>query len=250
MGWGLCNLSRCRAHDPVEARWQETACAQMLRKIRAWARQHTSKRRYSPVGVVFHWGMAVIVVAMFWLGWSMGRLDAGSAKLGAFHLHMIVGLLTLLLAVMRLLWRILIPGPVNDADDLGIQTLLAQLTHVAFYVCLVGLPLSGWLAWSAFAGDERLGLGLFRVPPFPFEFLEFEQKRLILYWADAIHHFLIWTLLIIIPVHAGAALKHHFWDRHDVLVGMLPVLPNDERPKASTRKRKASQSQSSSKPDL
>lgn len=220
----------------------------MLKRIRTWARTHTSKRRYSPVGVAFHWGMAVIIAAMFWLGWRMGRLDAGSAKIGAFQLHMIVGLFTLMIAVLRLLWRLLIPGPVNDADNLGIQTLLAQLTHGAFYVCFAGLPLSGWLTWSAFAGDERLDLGLFYIPPFPFEILRFEQKSLILYWADASHHFLIWVLLIIIPAHAGAALKHHFWDRHDVLVGMLPVLPGDDPPKARPRTRKASQSQRKSMP--
>jgi hypothetical protein len=30
---------------------------------------------------------------------------------------------------------------------------------------------------------------------------------------------------VLIPIHAGAALKHHFIDRDDVFHGMLPVVP-------------------------
>ena len=36
------------------------------------------------------------------------------------------------------------------------------------------------------------------------------------------------VLLVLIPAHVGAALKHHFWDRHDVLQGMLPQIPDWE----------------------
>lgn len=220
----------------------------MLARIRAWAKTHTSKRRYSPVGIGFHWGTALIIAVMLWLGWVMGRIDPGSAKLGAFELHMTVGLVTLLLAALRLVWRLFIPGPINDADNLGLQTTLSRITHGIIYVCLVGLPLSGWLAWSAFAGEGRLHVGLFDISPFPFEALSFKQKSQVLYWADATHHLLIWALVLIIPAHAGAALKHHFWDRHDVLVGMLPVLAGDAPPAAPPRKRTAAQSRRKSKP--
>jgi cytochrome b561 len=214
----------------------------MLTSIRAWARTHTSKRRYSPVGVAFHWGMAVVITGMLILGWVMGRLDSGGTKLTAFELHMTIGLVTLILSSLRLVWRILIPGPVNDADIHGLQGTLAHLTHAAFYLCFIGLPLTGWLTWSAFAGPERLNFGVFELKPFPVESLPFESKATILYWADLAHHALIWLLLLVIPAHIGAALKHHFWDRHDVLVGMLPVLAADVPVAVSKGKRKVRRS--------
>ena len=37
-------------------------------------------------------------------------------------------------------------------------------------------------------------------------------------------------LALLVPLHVGAALKHHFWDRHDVLEGMLPEIPDDPGP--------------------
>lgn len=215
----------------------------MLKQLRAWARGHTSKRRYSPVGVAFHWGMAAFIIFMLALGWHMGRVQAGGGKQAVFAIHMTLGLTTLVLSVLRLMWRVLIPGPVNDADNLGVQTLVANATHAIFYVCFIGLPVSGWLMWSAFAGGETLAVfGVTIVKPFPFAALDFEQKRSILYWAGTIHQVLIWTLLLLIPAHAGAALKHHFWDRHDVLEGMLPLLAGEEPPKAKRRKRKARRS--------
>ncbi len=219
----------------------------MLKKIRTWAKTHTSKRRYSPVGVTFHWGMTVVIVAMLAIGWLMGRVDVGAWKLSMFDFHMVLGLVTLVLSALRLVWRILIPGPVNDADALGFQTTLSHITHGAFYLCFIGLPLSGYLTWSAFAEGDRIGLGIFSIAPIAFDALAFETKNQILYWANATHHALIWLLLLIIPVHAGAALKHHFWDRHDVLVGMLPVLAGDEPPAKQTHRRRAPRSQHRSK---
>jgi cytochrome b561 len=209
----------------------------MIRRVITWAETHTSRGRYSPVGQAFHWLVACLILPLLWLGWYMGRIPSGAEKTSAFQLHMIVGLTTLVLAVLRLSWRMTVRGPVNDADKLGFQTVLAKLTHIVFYACFIGLPLSGWLMWSAFAGSERLDiLGLLEIPPFPFEALDFAAQRTLLHGANRVHEALVITLLIIIPAHVGAALKHHFWDRHDVLTAMLPVLQGDQNLAGKTRK--------------
>ena len=41
----------------------------------------------------------------------------------------------LMLALARMVWRLVIPGPVNDADKQGWQTTLAYATHYIFYIC-------------------------------------------------------------------------------------------------------------------
>ena len=40
----------------------------MIEALRAWARRHTERSRYSPVGIAFHWVMAFLV--LFQLGWG------------------------------------------------------------------------------------------------------------------------------------------------------------------------------------
>lgn len=222
----------------------------MIAAIRAWAARHTSKGRYSPVGVAFHWGMALIVIFMLGLGWYMGRVEPGGDKLWAFELHMVIGLTTLFFGLMRLFWRLVIPGPINDADAIGgWQGVAARLTHHAFYVSFVGLPVSGWLMWSAFADADRLDVvGPLVIAPFPFETLSFEWRNAILNTAKLTHSAFIWLLLLLIPAHVGAALKHHFWDRHDVLEAMLPILIEEKSPKARKRKPKRRPSPPRSRP--
>jgi cytochrome b561 len=206
----------------------------MLRAIRAWAVRHTARRRYSPVGIAFHWIMAAIVLLMLWLGWYMGRLDVGASKRAAFDIHMLTGSTTLMLGILRLIWRVIVPGPVNDADKVaGIVAVLAKGTHLAFYACFIGLPLSGWVMWSAFAPGATAGAaGLLQLPPLPFEDLGFELRAWLQDAARLLHQGLVLVLLVLIPLHAVAALKHHFWDEHDVLTAMLPEAMTQSSPTA------------------
>lgn len=204
----------------------------MLNRLRHWARRSTDRGRYSPVGIVFHWVMAALV--LFQLGWGFytDLLFPGGDKLHAYQVHSAVGLPILLLTVLRGAWRLAIPGPVNDADQLGWQTTAAHATHFLFYLCFVGLPVSGWIMWSALAPPGPLLLGgLIPWPQLPFDQLPLETRFLLLGAAERTHHWLILLLLVLIPAHAGAALKHHFWDRHDVLRGMLPEVPDLEDPR-------------------
>lgn len=201
----------------------------MIAGIRAWAERHTAERRYSPVGIVFHWTMAALITFQLGWGWYMGRLPVGGDKLAAYQVHSDVGLLMLLLAGLRFLWRLIVPGPVNDADDLGWQTRFAVATHIVFYICFFGLPLSGWAMWSALGNGGDLAVaGLVPWPQMPFEAMDRSLQWWILDIAEDLHLLLVVILLVLIPLHVGAALKHHFLDRHDVLIGMLPELPQDE----------------------
>jgi len=200
----------------------------MIRAIREWALRHTAERRYSPVGQVFHWMMAALVTFQLGWGWYMSRLPVGGGKLRGYEIHAEIGLLILILAIGRLIWRLIVPGPLNDADDLGWQTHAARLIHVLFYISFFALPLSGWAMWSALGGEEPLSVaGIIPWPQMPFHAVPVPVQWFVLDWAETIHTLLVVLLAVMIPLHVGAALKHHFWSRHDVLRGMLPELPED-----------------------
>src|SRR3546814_5591773 len=121
----------------------------MIKELRAWARVHTERDRYSPVGIAFHWIMALLILFQLGWGWYMSRLPVGGDKLHAYEVHSAAGLPILLLAIGRLGWRIAIPGPVNDADRQGWQTQVAYAMHYVFYLCFFALPLSVWTMWSS-----------------------------------------------------------------------------------------------------
>lgn len=208
----------------------------MIGSLRTWARHHTERDRYSPVGIAFHWVMAFLV--LFQLGWGFytSWVPAGGGKVHAYEVHSAAGLPVLLLALGRLGWRLLVPGPINDADRQGWQTQAAYAIHYVFYLAFFGLPLSGWVMWSSVAAPGPLHLaGFLPWPQLPFDQLPLTMRWWIMDVAEDIHLALIVILLAAIPLHVIAALKHHFWDRHDVLRGMLPQIPDAEDPRGAMR---------------
>ena len=199
----------------------------MIRAIRRWAKRHGRKRRYTPVGIAFHWVMAALVLYQLGSGWMMERYPAGGDKLDAYRLHSEIGLTLLLLAALRFVWRTIVPGPINDADALGWQTTVAEATHILFYALFALLPISGWAMWSALQPVAPLSLaGLVPVPAMPFHDLSPAWQRWVLDIAEDAHGVGVVGLALLVPLHVGAALRHHFWAKHDVLEGILPVIPD------------------------
>ncbi|WP_292169791.1 cytochrome b [Brevundimonas sp.] len=205
-----------------------------IQRVLEWAAGHADEGRYSPVGIVFHWTMAVLVLFQLFWGWLMNQLRVGGDMVAAYDLHYAIGVLMLVLALARLGWRLLAPGPINDADKPGWQSIVAHVTAWVFYICLLGLPLTGWAMISATAREQQPELlWLVKFPLMPMQELTNSQRWAIEAVAEWMHWGLIVTLLVLIPMHVGAALKHHFIDRDDVVHGMLPVLP--QLPRRRTR---------------
>lgn len=192
-----------------------------------WSKSYRDRGKYTPVGVAFHWIMAAVVIYQLYSGWAMQRYLVGAAKLDAYQLHSEIGLTLLLLGALRLLWRLIVPGPINDADNQGWRSAMAHATHAAFYTLFAILPLSGWAMWSAIQPARPLHLaGLVAVPAMPFHALSIDWQRWVLHFAEDIHVTAAIVLAVLVPGHALLAIKHHFWDRDDVLEGMLPEVPD------------------------
>jgi cytochrome b561 len=207
-------------------------------RILEWAAGHHDEGRYSPVAIVFHWTMAVLVTFQLAWGWWMGRLPVGGDKVAAHDLHYLVGVLMLVLALGRGAWRALAPGPINDADKPGWESTAAHVTHYLFYTCLFGLPLTGWAMISATGREQQLTLLTF----IPWPLMPMQDQSMAARWrveavAEWMHWGLIVALLLLIPIHVGAALKHHLIDRDDVLHGMLPVVPQLSRRRTRWQRR-------------
>lgn len=193
--------------------------------VRDWAQSYAKRGKYSPVGVWFHWVMAAIVLYQLWSGWMMQRYPVGGDKLAAYAQHSEIGLTLLLLASLRGLWRLYIPGPNNNPDAPEWQKRAAWMTHVLFYLLFALLPLSGWCMWSAIQPAQPLYLaGIIPMPPMPFYDLSPEWQFQVLNWAENLHFLGIIGLVLLVPMHVGAALKHHFIDRDEVVEGMLPEI--------------------------
>ncbi len=171
--------------------------------------------RYTTIAQLFHWVIAALIVTQFALAWTADDLPLGAHKLALLARHKSFGMTVLMLAVLRLLWRFKHPAPELPAGMTPIERAIARMTHVAFYVLLFAMPLTGWMMSSA-KNYSVSWFGLFTWPNLigknetAFDFLK------------STHDYLSDALFVIAVLHILAALKHHFWDKDDVFLRMLP----------------------------
>jgi cytochrome b561 len=182
----------------------------------------SSPLRYSAVAQGFHWVIAALVVTQFTLAWMAADLPLGVHKLGILARHKSFGMTILMLAVLRLLWRLFNRPPELPAGMSKLEMALARGTHVAFYVLLFAMPLTGWLMSSA----KSYSVSWFGLFTWPNLVAKSEPAFAAL---RVTHGLLSWLLLSIAILHILAALKHHFWNKDDVLTRMLPFTKSEKR---------------------
>ena len=168
----------------------------------------------------FHWGMLLILAVTIPLGLYMTDLPLGPYKVRMYALHKSIGLSLLGLVLLRALWRASESRPMEPPMPKW-QSRVASATAFSLYALLFAIPLSGWLFNSA-AGFPLSWFGITNLPP-----LTATNPSLKIV-ARATHEFLAWTLMLLVALHAAAALKHHFVDRDRTLSQMLPWLKNPE----------------------
>jgi cytochrome b561 len=175
----------------------------------------TRAMRYSGLAQTFHWVIAALIVVQFTLAWSAEDLPNGLHKLALLARHKSFGMTILMLAVLRLLWRLTHPAPPLPPGMTRFERIVARATHVAFYVLLFAMPLTGWMMSSA-KNYSVSWFGLFTWPN-----LIGKSETAFALLRDT-HDTLSDVLFAVAILHILAALKHHFWNRDDVLVRMLP----------------------------
>jgi cytochrome b561 len=174
-----------------------------------------SERDWGTIAQLLHWGIALLVIGLVLLGLVMQELPNSPGKVKLYALHKSVGLGVLLLAVLRLGWRLMDGRPLLPATMPVWQRRLAGATHGLLYLLLFAMPLTGWLYNSA-ANFPLRWFGLFKVPalsgPDP------ELKLL----AQELHTLGFYLLAALFLLHVAGALKHHYVDRDRTLLAMLP----------------------------
>ena len=80
---------------------------------------------------------------------------------------------------------------------------------------MVAIPLSGWLMSSA-KGIQTVWFGVLPLPDL------LEKNKEIGNALQTLHAVLNLTLIAVLLAHVAGALKHHWFDKDDVLTRMLP----------------------------
>jgi cytochrome b561 len=175
-------------------------------------KETTPPLRYTRTARILHWVMAALIVAMLLSGErTMGSHDARILP----TIHASAGFIVILLFAIRVYWRWKYPPPLAANRPL-LEALAAKAVHGSLYVAMLLIPLTGWLAYTEHVrrsfGTRPASLFGLKIPLLPDFGINW---HLIHNWGGKL-------VLVLIAVHAAAALKHHVFDRDETLKRMLP----------------------------
>lgn len=181
--------------------------------------------RYSLVAIILHWTTALCVIGLLTAGYIMVeyRDDLGIAlTFQVYQLHKSFGVLVFVLTIARLVWRLTHPAPPLPDNMAGWEKALAKVSHYGFYALLLIMPLTGWAVVSAASFKiPTMIFGFIHLPHIPY-FVGHADPKGIEALTQTVHWYMAVTMVTLLALHVGGALKHHLVLKDEVLRRMLP----------------------------
>ena len=160
---------------------------------------------------ILHWTMAVMILAMLFIG--IGMVGSVAAYHSLISIHRPLGILVLILVAVRLVNRLLNPPPPLPEGMPGWQRFAAHGSHIVLYALMFAVPLVGWAMLSAARYPVVLYGPLLLPPIAPQDPELFAALR-------ATHTVLALLLFATFLAHLSASLMHALIFRDDVFPSM------------------------------
>ncbi len=157
---------------------------------------------YTRTAIVLHWLIGLCVLAQITLGLWMIGIAKTPPGLRAywFNVHKSIGITLGVLILLRLLWRFTHRAPALPATLPAWQRLAAKGNHFLLYVCMLVMPLSGYLG-SSFTKYPIVYFGM-RLPHWGWDAPELKAL------CSQVHFITVICFITLIAIHIAAALKH------------------------------------------
>lgn len=170
---------------------------------------------YTKTAKILHWLMAILLFGLLALGFYMHDLPLSPDKLKLYSWHKWAGVTAFLLVAFRLSWRIAHRPPALPDSMPKIMQFAAHAGHLLLYALMIAIPLTGWLMSSA-KGFQTVYFGVLPIPDL------LDKNKEVGDLLALVHKSLNLLFIAVLAGHIGAALKHHFIDKDDILTRMLP----------------------------
>jgi len=188
------------------------------------APQPEARRRYDRFAAAVHWLTAVLLVTQIAVGFVFHAMDRGPVRSEWFTWHKTLGVTILLLALVRLGWRLRHRPPPFPSELTRWQRRIVLWNHRLFYFVLIALPLTGLIAVSAYTGQDSIALaGGLSLPPIP------GVPEGVGEIGEEVHKNLVPLTVALIALHLAAALWHRLLGRR-LMTGRMPPFRNRGTP--------------------
>jgi cytochrome b561 len=176
----------------------------------------STETRWGSIAQAIHWLMAVAIIGNGVVGLIMDEMPRGMTKLNTFAIHKSIGLTVLALLILRVSWRLFDRKPTDEPMPRW-QRLAARATHGILYLLMLAIPLSGWIYNSAH-GYPLQWFKWFNLPALV------EKNQALSDIAGESHEILFWVIVVVLVAHVGGALVHHWLERDNTFLRMLPFV--------------------------
>jgi cytochrome b561 len=174
----------------------------------------TEAPAYTSAARVLHWITAFLILIVIPLGWVIGFELGGNLQDQLYDLHRSIGALFIPVVLVRVTYRWThAPSPLPD-DISHFQQFAAHVTHMALYALLIGQPLIGWIATSAYRAQITV-FGLFDLPPIWPEERAFSERMF------QLHALMGFSIAALVAAHIAAAVYHHVVRKDRVLMRII-----------------------------
>ena len=161
-----------------------------------------TRTTYGTLSILLHWIIVLLVLVMISGGLAYTRL--GLPGLEQIN-HEIGGKIVLVLAIFRLILRLMAPVPKPLESHAMWEVGLSHFVHWGLYVILFLYPISGWMLVTAWQEAYSGALPSWVAPP--------DSEA---FWYR-LHVTMKWVLLGFVTLHIAGALKHAILDRDRTL---------------------------------
>jgi cytochrome b561 len=169
---------------------------------------------YTPAARLLHWITAGLVLVLIPMGLIMAELKAGPLQNFLFALHESLGVTLMAIVYIRLAYRLTHPPAPLPPEIPAFYRIAGHTVHYLLYALLAVQPIIGWIATSAYRAPIHF-FWLFQLPPIWPENRAFSDA---MFW---VHFGIGIALAVLICLHVGAGLFHHFIRRDVVLMRMV-----------------------------
>ncbi len=183
--------------------------------------------RYGVIAIALHWIVAFAFIAnyaiIYYRDWFLERRSEEARVFLSYHTA--IGVSVLVFVALRILWKFMNRQP-EDVPGSALEHFAAHAAHVLLYAAMIVIPLTGYLG----TGGPSQFFFLLEVPRFADTqvFKTAVEGWMGLTWKqfeapmDFIHkQGGAYVVSVLVAVHAGAALYHHFVRRDVVLRRMI-----------------------------
>ena len=171
----------------------------------------STRDRYGLAASLLHWIVAGLILAQLFTG----LFDDFLPKQPTIAFHKALGIVTLALVLVRLVWWAFDRVRPDNEDLAPLMKLGAKAVKLGLVAFSLLLPITGWLMSSA-AAKPILLFGLATVPP-----LLGPDKELAHFFKEC-HELVANGLLALLAVHIAATIYHHHVLKDTVLRRILP----------------------------